>query len=264
MRRIMQTSSRILATLKHVNLSVGRREILRDISLELYAGKVLTIIGPNGAGKSTLLRVLLGLQSIDSGEVTRSPSLRIGYVPQKIMINPLMPLTVRCFIALAGNKNIDNVMADVGILHLSAQAVQSISGGEFQRVLLARALMRQPQLLVLDEPAQGVDMMGQATLYEKIAALKEQHGFGVLMVSHDLHVVMQKTDQVLCLNQHVCCSGLPEDVSQHPAYQSLFGDFPDSGLAVYTHHHDHQHNLHGDIISTNPAKTSEKDGCKHG
>ena len=264
MRRIMQTSSRILATLKHVNLSLGRREILRDISLELMAGKVLTIIGPNGAGKSTLLRVLLGLQTVDSGEITRLPALRIGYVPQKIIINPLMPLTVHCFIALAGNKNIENVMTDTGILHLADQAVQSISGGEFQRVLLARALMRQPQLLVLDEPAQGVDMMGQAALYEKIAQLKDQHGFGVLMVSHDLHVVMQKTDQVLCLNQHVCCSGLPEDVSQHPAYQRLFGDFPDSGLAVYTHHHDHQHDLHGDVISTHSTPKSDKKSCKHG
>ncbi|MCK5918228.1 MAG: zinc ABC transporter ATP-binding protein ZnuC [Cocleimonas sp.] len=260
----MQTSSRILATLKHVNLSLGRREILHDISLELSAGKVLTIIGPNGAGKSTLLRVLLGLQTVDSGEVTRLPSLRIGYVPQKIIINPLMPLTVRCFIALAGNKDINKVMLDAGIQHLENQAVQSISGGEFQRVLLARALMRQPQLLVLDEPAQGVDMMGQAALYEKIAQLKEQHGFGVLMVSHDLHVVMQKTDQVLCLNQHVCCSGLPEDVSQHPEYQRLFGDFPDSGLAVYTHHHDHQHDLHGNIVSENPTQSHDKECCKHG
>jgi zinc transport system ATP-binding protein len=247
----MQTSSKILATLKHVNLSLGKREILRDISLDLIAGKVLTVIGPNGAGKSTLLRVLLGLQRADSGEVMRLPSLRIGYVPQKIMINRLMPLTVRCFIALAGNKDIENIMADAGILHLAAQAVQSISGGEFQRVLLARALMHQPQLLVLDEPAQGVDLAGQAALYEKIAQLKNQYGFGVIMVSHDLHVVMQKTDQVLCLNQHVCCSGLPEDVSRHPEYQRLFGDFPDSGLAVYMHHHDHQHNLHGDIVSTN-------------
>ncbi len=265
MRRIMETSSTILATLKHVSLSLGSREILRDISLELYTGKILTIIGPNGAGKSTLLRVLLGLQVIDSGEVNRPTSLRIGYVPQKITINPLMPLKVRCFIALAGNKGIDRVLADVGISHLANQAVQSISGGEFQRVLLARALMRQPQLLVLDEPAQGVDMMGQGVLYEKIAQLKNEYGFGVLMVSHDLHIVMRQTDQVLCLNQHVCCSGRPEDVSQHPAYQSLFGDLPTSGLAVYTHHHDHQHNLHGDVVTIDSSQAcNNKDKCTHG
>ncbi len=257
MRRIMQTST-ILATLEHVNLSLGSREILHDISLELHAGKVLTIIGPNGAGKSTLLRVLLGLQAIDSGKVNRPASLRMGYVPQKITINPLMPLKVRCFIALAGNKGINDVLNEVGIAHLADQAVQSISGGEFQRVLLARALMRQPQLLVLDEPAQGVDMMGQGALYEKIAQLKDKHGFGVLMVSHDLHIVMQQTDQVLCLNQHVCCSGHPEDVSQHPAYQKLLGDFPDIGLAIYTHHHDHQHNLHGNVVATDTIDKSEK------
>lgn len=257
MRGIMKTSSTILATLEHVSLSLGSREILRDISLELHARKVLTIIGPNGAGKSTLLRVLLGLQSVDSGKVHRLPSLRIGYVPQKITINPLMPLKVGCFIALAGNKKIADVLNEVGITHLAEQAVQSISGGEFQRVLLARALMRQPQLLVLDEPAQGVDMVGQGALYEKIAELKNKHGFGVLMVSHDLHVVMQQTDQVLCLNQHVCCSGRPDDVSQHPAYKKLFGDFPDAGLAIYTHHHDHQHNLKGDVIATDGTQRSD-------
>jgi len=260
----MQTSSTILATLKHVNLSLGGRAILQDISLELHAGKVLTIIGPNGAGKSTLLRVLLGLQDIDSGEVTRQPSLRIGYVPQKIMINALMPLKVSCFIALVGDKEVDSVLAEVGISHLADQAVQSISGGEFQRVLLARALMRKPQLLVLDEPAQGVDMMGQGALYEKIAQLKNQHDFAVLMVSHDLHVVMQQTDQVLCLNQHVCCSGLPEDVSKHPAYQRLFGDMPETGLAIYTHNHDHQHDLHGNVVTNPTEQTADKDNGKHG
>lgn len=265
MRRIMQTSSEILATLEHVNLSLGSREILRDISLEVQAGKVLTIIGPNGAGKSTLLRVLLGLQTVDSGAVTRAKSLRIGYVPQKITINPLMPLNVRCFVTLAGDKRVDETLEEVGVLHIADQAIQSISGGEFQRVLLARALLREPQLLVLDEPAQGVDMMGQGALYEKIAQLKDERGFGVLMVSHDLHVVMQKTDQVLCLNQHICCSGLPEDVSKHPAYQQLFGSFPDTGLAVYTHHHDHEHNLQGDVVSVCTTRgCSDKEKCGHG
>ena len=265
MRRIMQTSSEILATLKHVNLSLGSREILRDISLEIHAGKVLTIIGPNGAGKSTLLRVLLGLQSVDSGTVTRAKSLRIGYVPQKIMINPLMPLSVRCFVALAGDKGVDEIIDEVGVSHIADQPIQSISGGEFQRVLLARALIRNPRLLVLDEPAQGVDMMGQGALYEKIAELKDKRGFGVLMVSHDLHVVMQKTDQVLCLNQHICCSGLPEDVSKHPAYQRLFGNFPDAGLAIYTHHHDHEHDLHGNVVRDCTTRgCNDKEKCGHG
>lgn len=265
MRCTMQTSGKKLATLKHVNLSLGSREILRDVSLEVEAGKVLTIIGPNGAGKSTLLRILLGLQKPDSGEVSLLPSLRVGYVPQKITINPLMPLTVHRFISLAGKGDVDEALAEVGMSHIADQAIQSISGGEFQRVLLARAIIRQPQLLVLDEPAQGVDMMGQGALYEKIAHLKDNYGFGVIMVSHDLHVVMQKTDQVLCLNQHICCSGLPEDVSKHPAYKRLFGNFPDAGLAIYTHHHDHQHDLHGNVIK--PCATHGCDDpkrCQHG
>ena len=225
---------------------------MHDISLELQADKILTLIGPNGAGKSSLVRILLGLQTPDCGVVKVKPNLRIGYVPQKIHVDALMPLTVERFILLAGNRNIKNrlesVLATTGISHLKDQSVQQLSGGEFQRVLLARAVINQPELLVLDEPAQGVDVIGQGELYELIAHLKETHGFGVLMISHDLHLVMQKTDQVLCLNQHICCSGQPEDVSQHPEYLRLFGNIPAEGLAVYTHHHNHCHDLHGDVV----------------
>lgn len=225
---------------------------MHDVSLELQAGKILTVIGPNGAGKSTLIRVLLGLQKPDSGEVWLKSSLRIGYVPQKIAINKLMPLTVERFVALAKYQNNDDIaksLAETGITHLNQQAIQSLSGGEFQRVLLARALLQKPQLLILDEPAQGVDVIGQAELYEKISALKDKHGFGVLMISHDLHLVMQNTDQVLCLNQHICCSGQPDDVSSHPEYLRLFGDLPAEGLAVYTHQHDHCHDLQGNVVT---------------
>jgi len=230
---------------------------LHDVSLELQAGKVLTIIGPNGAGKSTLIRVLLDLQNPDSGTVWRKPKLRIGYVPQKISINDLMPLKVNRFVTLAKqNKQskVDDVLAETGISHLAKQAIQELSGGEFQRVLLARALLQNPELLVLDEPAQGVDVTGQAELYEKIYQLKKARGFGVLMISHDLHLVMQKTDQVLCLNQHICCSGQPDAVSNHTEYLRLFGGLPAEGLAVYTHQHDHCHDLHGDVITS---------GCDH-
>jgi len=180
------------------------------------------------------------------------PKLRIGYVPQKISLNVLMPLTVKRFISLAKrfSKSIEleTVLAETGIQHLQEQDIQQLSGGEFQRVLLARALLNHPDLLILDEPAQGVDVLGQAELYEKISQLRNQYGFGVLMVSHDLHLVMQKTDQVLCLNQHICCSGQPDDVSNHPEYQRLFGELPSEGLAVYTHHHNHCHDLHGDVV----------------
>jgi zinc transport system ATP-binding protein len=244
-----------LASLEQIKLSLQGRTILHDVSLELQAGKVLTVIGPNGAGKSTLVRILLGLQKVDSGTIWRKPKLRIGYVPQKISINNLMPLTVKRFIALAGRGDIDHVLDETGVTHLQSQDIQQLSGGEFQRVLIARALLRKPELLVLDEPAQGVDVLGQAELYEQISQLKSSYGFGVLMVSHDLHLVMQKSDQVLCLNQHICCSGQPDAVSQHPEYQRLFGGVSVEGLGVYTHHHNHCHDLHGDVV---------KGECQHG
>ena len=275
---IKKSSQKSLASLKNISLNLQGKSILHDVSLELQAGKIVTVIGPNGAGKSTLIRILLGLQKPDSGEVWQKPTLRIGYVPQKISINELMPLTVERFVALAKHKNKNDVaqaLAETGIAHLNKQAIQSLSGGEFQRVLLARALLQKPQLLILDEPAQGVDVMGQAELYEKISELKNTHGFGVLMISHDLHLVMQNTDQVLCLNQHICCSGQPDDVSNHPEYLRLFGDLPAEGLAVYTHQHDHCHDLQGNVVtgsckhpehSNNHgfSDTDKNDGGKHG
>jgi len=190
------------------------------------------------------------LEKPEKGKVFRKPKLRIGYVPQKISLNEIMPLTVERFVALSGKRrtNAMSALQETGVVHLAKQSIQKLSGGEFQRVLLARALLHKPELLILDEPAQGVDIIGQAELYEQIAALKDKYGFGVLMVSHDLHLVMKKTDHVLCLNQHICCSGEAEDVSQHPEYQRLFGNLPTEGLAVYTHHHNHCHDLHGDVV----------------
>jgi zinc transport system ATP-binding protein len=165
---------------------------------------------------------------------------------------------VQRFVALGGSGSVSEVLSLLKIEHLNDTSIQLISGGEFQRVLLARALLRKPELLVLDEPAQGVDVMGQGELYEKISTLRNQYGFGVIMVSHDLHFVMAKTDQVICLNQHICCHGVPADVSRHPEYHRLFGDMSNSGLAVYTHHHDHTHDLHGNVIS------DDHSDCNHG
>lgn len=239
-------------------MSIQGKDILHDISLNLYGGKILTVIGPNGAGKSSLVQILLGLQKPNIGSIWRKADLKIGYVPQRMAINSLMPLSVQRFVELSGEKNKNDVtsaLQETEVDHLKNQAIQQLSGGEFQRVLIARALLRKPELLVLDEPAQGVDVIGQAELYEKISELKKLYGFGVLMVSHDLHLVMQKTDQVLCLNQHICCSGQPEDVSKHPEYQRLFGNLPIEGLAVYTHQHNHCHDLHGDVV---------EGSCKHG
>ena len=252
--------SKLLASLDQIHLSLEGKTILQDVSLELQAGKILTVIGPNGAGKSSLIQVLLGLEKPTSGTVFRKPKLRIGYVPQKISINTIMPITVERFVALAGKRQSNALAAleETGVAHLAQQAIQKLSGGEFQRVLLARALQHKPELLILDEPAQGVDVIGQAELYEKIANLKNKYGFGVLLVSHDLHLVMQKTDHVLCLNQHICCSGHAEDVSQHSEYQRLFGSLPAEGLAVYTHNHNHCHDLHGDVV-TGECKHSHHD-----
>jgi len=241
----------VIASLSQIYLNLQGKTILHDVSLELQAGKILTVIGPNGAGKSSLIQVLLGFEKPTNGNVFRKPKLRIGYVPQKISINTIMPITVERFVGLAGKRKSTALKAleETGVASLAKQAIQELSGGEFQRVLLARALQHKPELLILDEPAQGVDVTGQAELYEKIANLKDTYGFGVLLVSHDLHLVMQKTDQVLCLNQHICCSGHAEDVSQHPEYQRLFGNLPAEGLAVYTHNHNHCHDLHGDVVT---------------
>lgn len=251
-----------LASLQHISLAIEGKQILHDVSFDLQAGEILTVIGPNGAGKSTLVRIVLGLQQPDSGKVLLRPDLKIGYVPQKIHIDNLMPLTVERFIQLSGRHSIQTTLDTLAIGQLRHQPVQQLSGGEFQRVLLARALMQEPELLVLDEPAQGVDVIGQGELYDLIANLSDKQGFGVLMVSHDLHLVMQKTDHVLCLNQHICCSGEPEDVSQHPEYLKLFGTFPSHGLAVYTHHHNHNHDLHGNVIGAAPDADTKRT-CQH-
>lgn len=243
----------VLAKLEHISLTAGQREILHDVSLEVYPQSILTVIGPNGAGKSTLLKILLGLRKPDSGSVWRKPGLRIGYVPQKFHLDRLLPLTVERFIGLSlprfDRMRISEVAGITGVAHLLQQAFQSLSGGEVQRVLLARALLNHPELLVLDEPGQGVDVNGLGELYKLINQLKQHHGYGVLMVSHDLHLVMAAADQVLCLNRHICCSGQPEAVSRHPEYLRLFGNgYSTMGLGVYAHHHDHKHDIHGSVI----------------
>jgi zinc transport system ATP-binding protein len=213
-------------------------------------GEIVTLIGPNGAGKTTLVRIILGLLKADTGEVLLRPGLRIGYMPQTLALSENMPLTVTRFLSLGAQgckQESGKIVHELAIDKLMQQPMQRLSGGERQRVLLARALIRRPDLLVLDEPVQGVDVTGQTSLYALITEIRNRFGCGVLMISHDLHLVMATTDHVLCLNQHVCCSGHPESVSQHPAYLELFGAPASSRLAVYTHHHDHTHDIHGDV-----------------
>lgn len=224
------------------------RTILSDVDLDMHAGEILTLIGPNGAGKTTLVRALLGLERPDTGTVVRRPGLRIGYVPQRFDIDRTLPMTVTRFLALgdgARKARIAGVLEEVGAARVADSQIGQLSGGELQRVVLARALLNEPELLVLDEPVRGVDYVGEAELYGLIGRLRDARGLGVLLISHDLHVVMAQSDRVVCLNRHVCCSGVPETVAQHPEYTRLFGPEQARTFAVYQHHHDHRHDLAG-------------------
>lgn len=236
--------------MRQLSVSHGRQLLLKDIDLHLQEGEIMTVIGPNGAGKTTLINAALGLIKPDRGEVLRRPGLTIGYMPQRLSINPLMPVSVERFLAMSCQRRevIRDALSQTDISHLAKLPLQDISGGETQRVLLSRALLRRPQLLVLDEPAQGLDITGQTELYELIGELRRQLGCAVLMVSHDLHWVMAKTDTVICLNQHICCHGHPEKVGNDPAYLSLFGRRHAKTLALYQHDHDHRHDIHGDVV----------------
>ena len=238
-----------LIKLEDIHIEFQGREVLQGVSMEVAPAEIVTLIGPNGAGKTTLVRIALGLQAPGSGQRTIQKGLRIGYMPQKLHVDSSIPLTVQRFLSLTGNNNktIQKALTRTGVDHVYNSPLHSLSGGELQRVLLARALLNKPHILVLDEPVQGVDTNGQRELYQLITDLRDEQGCSVLMISHDLHLVMASTDQVICLNQHVCCSGHPHQVKQHPAYLRLFGG-ESVELAVYTHNHDHHHGVDGHII----------------
>jgi zinc transport system ATP-binding protein len=255
----------ILAAARGVSFRRGGTPILEGVDLAVHAGELVSLIGPNGSGKTTLVRILLGLEKPDSGTVTRRTGLGIGYVPQRLAIDRAMPMTAARFLALApGGRGAGRAaaLAELGIAHLTERAVQDLSGGEFQRLLLARALLAEPDLLVMDEPAQGIDVIGQADLYHWIASLRDRRGCGVVLVSHDLHLVMAATDTVVCLNRHICCTGKPEAVARHPEYLALFG--PASGeFAVYAHKHDHVHDLAGHVHSEHERAQDHKHDHDH-
>jgi zinc transport system ATP-binding protein len=232
-----------LVSLSNAGIRRDGRWLVRGVEFEIARGEVVTLIGPNGAGKSTTAKMAIGVLKADEGSVTRSRDLRIGYVPQKLAIDWTMPLTVRRLMTLTSpikGAEIVAALEATGIPHLIGSEVRHLSGGEFQRALLARAIARKPDLMVLDEPVQGVDFSGEAALYDLIRTIRNTTGCGILMISHDLHMVMAGTDTVICLNGHVCCRGTPEVVSQNSDYMKLFGGNARS-LAVYNHHHDHTH-----------------------
>ncbi len=227
-----------------VSVQIDGKQILQDVDLSISRGEIVTLVGPNGSGKTTLLRVLIGAQSPTNGVVVRDAGLRIGYVPQRLAIDRAMPMTISRWLALSGVSSINervNTAERVGIGSLLQQQMASLSGGEFQRALLAHALLLRPDLLVLDEPTQGLDQPAVAAFYRLIDDVRREQGCSVLMVSHDLHVVMRSSDHVICLNGHVCCQGTPTLVSAAPEYQALFGFGTEGALALYRHEHDHSH-----------------------
>jgi zinc transport system ATP-binding protein len=229
---------------ERVAVTLGGRPVLHDVDMAVEPGEIVTIVGPNGSGKTTLLRVLLGAVAPDRGRVWRAPGLSVGYVPQRLEMDPTLPITARRFLGLPrrhGRRAAEAALARTGALGVQDRPLASLSGGQFQRVLLARALLAEPDILLLDEPTQGLDQPATAAFYALVADLRRELGCAVLMVSHDLHVVMQASDRVLCLNGHICCEGSPTVVSAAPEYRALFGAGTRGAFALYQHHHDHDH-----------------------
>ncbi len=256
-----------LLSADHISVRFAGAEALQDVTMRLDPGEIVTIVGPNGSGKSTLIRALLGIVPVSEGRVQRMAGLRIGYVPQRLMLDRSLPITVRRFLSLpvrVSDAAATAALARVGLPGLEGAQMVGLSGGQMQRVLLARALLANPQVLVLDEPTQGLDQPGEASFYRLIEEVRKETGAAVLMVSHDLHVVMAASDRVICLNGHVCCQGTPHVVSSAPEYRALFGLGTQGALALYQHVHDHDH---GDAPGHGHAQDHDhghKHGQKHG
>ena len=259
-----------LVSLNNAGIRRNGRWLVRGVEFSISRGEIVTLIGPNGSGKSTTAKAAIGVLKPDEGWVEKLPGLKVGYVPQKLAIDWTLPLTVERLMTLTGPLNgreVEEALHSTGIAHLARAEVQHLSGGEFQRALLARAIARKPDLLVLDEPVQGVDFSGEIALYDLIKSIRNRTGCGILLISHDLHVVMAETDTVICLNGHVCCRGTPQMVSQSPEYLKLFGSRAAKSLAVYSHDHDHTHLPDGRVLHTDGSITEHchpEDGHHHG
>ena len=245
----MASNNKMLVKLKNAGYQQNDKWLVKGVSLEVEKGKIVTLIGPNGSGKSTTAKIALGIYKKFDGEVEKYTN-KIGYVPQKVSIDWTLPLRVRDFMVLTESlkeEAIDEALSLTGVVHLKHKNLGNLSGGEFQRVLLARAISKKPELLVLDEPVQGVDFTGEIALYELIKKISEELNCGILLISHDLHTVMSATDHVVCLNGHVCCSGSPSDVAKNNEYKALFGEQAAQTLSIYEHNHDHVHSHEGEI-----------------
>ena len=245
----MSLEKNILVKLNNVGIQQNEKWLVKGVSLEVEKGKIVTLIGPNGSGKSTTAKIALGIYKNIEGNVEKFTN-NVGYVPQKISIDWTLPLRVKDFMVLTDNikdELIDEALSLTSVIHLKEKNLGNLSGGEFQRVLLARAISKKPELLVLDEPVQGVDFTGEIALYELIKKISEKLNCGILLISHDLHTVMSATDHVVCLNGHVCCSGSPKDVARNNEYKALFGEQASQTLSVYEHKHDHEHSIDGKI-----------------
>ncbi len=233
-----------LVSVEDISVGYGAATVLAHVSLAIEPGEIVTIVGPNGSGKTTLLRSLIGAVRPRSGRITHKPDLRIGYVPQKLHIDPTLPITVERFLRLPGGTSRSacaQALARAGVPDLKDRQMSGLSGGQMQRVLLARALINDPEILLLDEATQGLDQPGSAAFYRQIEDVRQVTGCAVLMISHELHVVMSASDRVICLNGHVCCEGTPDIVSAAPEYRALFGTGTGGALALYRHDHDHAH-----------------------
>lgn len=258
-----------LVTLENTGVFRAGKWLVRGVNLSINAGEIVTLIGPNGSGKSTTAKMTLGILAPNEGSVSRRKGLSVSYVPQKLTIDWTLPLTVNRFMLLTGRvsaKKAQEALEATGVTDLGEAEVRNLSGGEFQRVMLARAIARNPDLLVLDEPVQGVDFNGEIALYDLIKQIRDRLHCGILLISHDLHVVMAAADRVICLNGHVCCSGTPKVVASSAEYKALFGARASATLAVYEHQHDHTHLPDGSVLHEDGSITEHchpDDGHHH-
>ncbi len=244
----MTKKQKIILNVNNIVKKFRNKKVLDEISFSIHEGEIVTIIGPNGGGKSTLAKIISGVVKQDSGTISFGKNINIGYMPQKLSINSSLPLDVEYFLRLQINTKVSDdelytIVKQVGIQNILKNSMHEVSGGENQRIMLARALLGKPNLLILDEPEQNVDVNGQAEIYSLLNELNKKQNIAILLISHDLHFVMRSSHHVICLNHHICCEGMPNKLRLDKRYIDLFGSEFADNLAIYPHHHDHKHDI---------------------